>query len=74
MASPFCCDTRVQIEKWENSSHFEIHHNTSHQADHEEDGTRGFKHFNFSIVKQVQCESSCEENTNYRDGENGNSI
>lgn len=74
MACPFRCDARVHVEGGKDCCHLQIHDAASHQADHEKDWTGDFKHFNLSIMEHVGGESDCEEYTDDRDREHGDSV
>lgn len=65
MSSPFCCYARVEIEDGKNCSHLEVHDATTEQTNHEEDWTRYFKHFELSMMKDVERQYDSEEYTKH---------
>lgn len=74
MARPFRRYARVHIKNGKDCCHLQIHYATADQTYHQKDRTGDFKHFNLSIVEHVGGHGDRKENTEYRYGEDGDSV
>lgn len=73
MATPLRSYARVHVEDGKNGSHFEIHQNTSEQADHKKYRASDFKDFQLAMVKDVERQHDGEEDAKHGNCQHGNS-